>query len=368
MGHAGKLSSDPLNTPTELCNSAPSARRLGQSLVICWVQINKLRNRRFALQINVLARPTTRVAKTMGVTMQKLRAKDAGKGGTVSRKRWIGAVLVVATLAACGGNRNSGRVGGSFLNPQEIPLETYSAEQIFERGEYELNRKQAGEAAFYFSEIERLYPYSDWARRALIMQAFAYHRDKDYPNSRSAAQRFIDFYPDDDDAAYAQYLLALSYYDQIDEVGRDQGLTFQALQSLREVIEVYPDSEYAKSAILKFDLAFDHLAGKEMEIGRYYLRRDHYTAAINRFRVVVEDFQTTTHTAEALHRLVESYLSLGLNHEAQTAAAILGHNFQSTEWYEDSYKLLTGKGLEPAFFKDNWLAALYRQTIKGEWL
>ncbi len=288
--------------------------------------------------------------------------------GMGSAARVIGAVLLVGTLAACGGDRNAGRVTGSFFNPEEIPLETYSAEQIFERGEYELNRRQAGEAAFYFSEIERLYPYSDWARRALIMQAFSYHRDKDYPNSRSSAQRFIDFYPDDDDAAYAQYLLALSYYDQIDEVGRDQGLTFQALQSLRDVIENYPDSEYAKSAILKFDLAFDHLAAKEMEIGRYYLRRDHHTAAINRFRVVVEDFQTTTHTAEALHRLVEGYLSLGLVQEAQTAGAILGHNFQATDWYEDSYRLLTGRGLEPAFFGDNWLAALYRQTIKGEWL
>ncbi len=287
---------------------------------------------------------------------------------TRSAARMTALVLVVASLAACGGNRNAGRVTGSLFNPQEIPFETYTAEQIFERGEYELSRSQADEAAFYFSEIERLYPYSDWARRALIMQAFSYHSDKDYPNSRAAAQRFIDFYPDDDDAVYAQYLLALSYYDQIDEVGRDQGLTFQALQSLRAVIENYPDSEYANAAILKFDLAFDHLAGKEMEIGRYYLRRDHYTAAINRFRVVVENFQTTSHTAEALHRLVEAYLSLGLNKEAQTAGAILGHNFQSTEWYEDSYKLLTGKGLEPAFFKDNWLGAIYRQTIKGEWL
>jgi len=277
-------------------------------------------------------------------------------------------VLLAAGLAACGGSRDTGRVTGSFFNPQEIPLETYTPEQIFERGEYELNRRQPDEAAFYFSEIERLYPYSDWARRALIMQAFAYHQDQDYENSRSSAQRFIDFYPDDDDAAYAQYLLALSYYDQIDEVGRDQGLTFQALQSLRDVIENYPDSEYADSAILKFDLAFDHLAGKEMEIGRYYLRRDHYTAAINRFRVVVEDFQTTTHTAEALHRLVEGYLSLGLTNEAQTAAAILGHNYRSSEWYQDSYALLTGQGLEPAFYSNNWLAALYRQTIKGEWL
>ncbi|NNE52683.1 MAG: outer membrane protein assembly factor BamD [Sulfitobacter sp.] len=282
--------------------------------------------------------------------------------------KWLVCAMLLVALAACGGNRNAGRVTGSFFNPQEIPLETYTPEQIFERGEYELNRRQPDDAAFYFSEIERLYPYSDWARRALIMQAFAYHQDQDYENSRSSAQRFIDFYPDDDDAAYAQYLLALSYYDQIDEVGRDQGLTFQALQSLRDVIENYPDSEYADSAILKFDLAFDHLAGKEMEIGRYYLRRDHYTAAINRFRVVVEEFQTTTHTAEALHRLVEAYLSLGLNTEAQTAGAILGHNYQGSEWYEDSYRLLTGKGLEPAFFSDNWLGAIYRQTIKGEWI
>ncbi|MGJ8544988.1 MAG: outer membrane protein assembly factor BamD [Sulfitobacter sp.] len=285
----------------------------------------------------------------------------------VRNKRLIGSVMLVAALSACGG-QNPGRSDGSFFNPQEIPLETYSAEQIFERGEYELERKRPDDAATYFAEIERLYPYSEWAKRALIMQAFSYHQDADYPNSRSAAQRFIDFYPDDDDAAYAAYLLALSYYDQIDEVGRDQGLTFQALQSLRTVIEVYPDSEYARSAILKFDLAFDHLAGKEMEIGRYYLRRDHYPAAINRFRVVVEDFQTTTHTPEALHRLVEAYLSLGLTNEAQTAGAILGHNYRSTQWYEDSYKLLTGRGLEPRSLGDNWLSAIYRQTIKGDWL
>ncbi|MEM9551808.1 MAG: outer membrane protein assembly factor BamD, partial [Pseudomonadota bacterium] len=238
----------------------------------------------------------------------------------------------------------------------------------FERGEFEISRGREDQAAFYFSEVERLYPYSTWAKRALIMQAFSYHLDRDYPNSRAAAQRYIDFYPADEDAAYAQYLLALSYYDQIDEVGRDQGLTFQALQALRTVIEVYPESEYANSAILKFDLAFDHLASKEMEIGRYYLRRGHYTAAINRFRVVVEDFQTTTHTPEALHRLVEAYLSLGLNNEAQTAGAILGFNYQSTDWYEDSYALLTRQGLEARSRGNNWLSQIYRQSIQGRWL
>lgn len=274
--------------------------------------------------------------------------------------KFSGAVAVSAVLAlsACGG----------FDPRSQGALDSYSAEEIFERGEFELNRGRADDAAFYFTEIERLYPYSELAKRALIMAAFSYHQDGDYPNSRAAAQRFLDFYPADDDAAYAQYLLALSYYDQIDEIGRDQGLTFQALQALRVVIERYPDSEYARAAILKFDLAFDHLAAKEMEIGRYYLRRGHFAAAVNRFRVVVEEFQTTSHTPEALHRLVEAYLSLGLVDEAQTAGAILGYNYQDTEWYADSYALLTGEGLEARAQGDNWLAAIYRQVVRGEWL
>ncbi len=274
------------------------------------------------------------------------------------RGRLLTAALAVAALSACG-------VLESTNTP---PLEQYTASEIFERGEFELERDRPDDAAFFFGEIERLYPYSGLAKRALIMQAFAYHRDRDYANSRASAQRYIDFYPTDEDAAYAQYLLALSYYDQIDEVGRDQGLTFQALQALRTVIERYPESEYARSSILKFDLAFDHLAGKEMEIGRYYLKRDHFAAAVNRFRVVVEDFQTTTHTPEALHRLVEAYLSLGLTDEAQTAGAILGHNYQGTEWYQDSFALLTGQGLEPRAIGNNWLAAIYRQVVRGEWL
>ncbi|TNJ42666.1 outer membrane protein assembly factor BamD [Phaeobacter sp. B1627] len=281
--------------------------------------------------------------------------------GIRAAAKGIGAVVLMATLAACGGADGDARRAAQ-------DLEVFSPAQIYERGEFELARNRADDAAFFFSEVERLYPYSEWAKQALIMQAFTFHQSKDYENSRSSAQRYIDFYPTDEDAAYAQYLLALSYYDQIDEVGRDQGLTFQALQALRTVIEVYPDSEYATSAILKFDLAFNHLAGKEMEIGRYYLKKQHYTAAINRFRVVVEDFQTTSHTAEALHRLVEAYLSLGLTDEAQSAGAILGHNFQSTDWYEDSYRLLTSQGLKLKDRGNNWLATIYRQSIKGAWL
>ncbi|MCL4189410.1 MAG: outer membrane protein assembly factor BamD [Rhodobacteraceae bacterium] len=260
-------------------------------------------------------------------------------------------------------------VAGCSSTPREPPLDSFTAEEIFRRGEWELeNERRGGEATRYFSEVERLYPYSEWAKRALIMQAYAHHKARNYEEARAAAQRFIDFYPADEDAAYAQYLLALSYYDQIDAIGRDQGLTFQALQALREVIERYPESEYARSAILKFDLAFDHLAAKEMEIGRFYLRRGHHAAAINRFRVVVQDFQTTTHTPEALHRLVEAYLSLGLTDEAQTAGAILGYNFQGNPFYEDSFRLLTGQGLEPEPRGSGWLMDIYRQVIRGQWL
>ena len=270
----------------------------------------------------------------------------------------VAAVLSAGLLAGCGGTSNTTE---SFEN--------FTAEEIYKRGEYELeNNRKPDNAVYYFSEIERLYPYSEWAKRALIMQAYGYHKAKKYEDARGAAQRFIDTYPGDDDAAYAKYLLALSYYDQIDEIGRDQGLTFQALQALREVIEEYPDSEYARSSILKFDLAFDHLAAKEMEIGRYYLKRGHYTAAINRFRVVVEDFQTTTHTPEALMRLVEAYLALGLVDEAQTAGAILGYNFQSSPFYQDAYDQLRGRGLTATVQGNSWLTNVYRQMVRVKWL
>ncbi len=250
----------------------------------------------------------------------------------------------------------------------EIPLESRSAKDIFLTAEALLADNRPIEAAGLFDEIERLYPYSPWAKRAMMMSAFAYYEAGVFDASRTAASRYLDFFPADEDAAYAQYLIALSHYDQIVDVGRDQGTTFDALQELRETIERYPDSEYTKSAELKFDLALDHLAGKEMEIGRYYLKRGHYTAAINRFRVVVEDFQTTSHTAEALHRLVESYLSLGLTDEAETAGAILGHNYQATEWYGDSFALLTGQDLELRDRGTGWLSRIYRQVIQGKWL
>jgi outer membrane protein assembly factor BamD len=277
--------------------------------------------------------------------------------GVIPGARLIGAALLVASLASCGGGT------------KDVPLDSYTAEEIYKQGELSLETsRRPKESIRYFQEVERLYPYSEWAKRALIMQAFTHHKAKEYEEARAAAQRFLDFYPGDEDAGYAQYLMALSYYDQIDEVGRDQGLTYQALQGMRAVIENYPDSEYARTAAMKFELAFDHLAAKEMEIGRYYLKRGNQTAAINRFRVVVQDFQTTTHTAEALHRLVEAYLALGLTAEAQTAGAILGYNYQSSPFYDDSFRLLKGRGLNAEVTGDSWLSAIYRQMVRGEWL
>ena len=274
--------------------------------------------------------------------------------------RMLGMVVLVASLAACSQKKQN----------DTAALDSLTAEQLYKRGELALQVKRGKneDALADFEAVERLYPYSEWAKRALIMQAFTQHKNKKYEEARVAAQRYLDFYPGDEDAAYASYLLALSYYDQIDEVGRDQGLTYQALQALRVVIEQYPDSEYANSAVLKFDMAFDHLAGKEMEIGRYYLKRGNYTAAINRFRIVVQDYQTTSHTAEALERLVEAYLALGLANEAQTAGAILGYNYQSSPFYQDAFNQLKAAGLAPEAAGTNWLSTVYRQMIKGEWM
>jgi outer membrane protein assembly factor BamD len=278
--------------------------------------------------------------------------------GRSGAARGLGMALIMVALTAC-----------SPPASKTVPIENLTAEQIYKQGELALDGKNDAKAALvYFQDVERLYPYTEWAKRALIMQAFSLHKTKNYEESRAAAQRYVDFYPAGEDVAYAQYLLALSYYDQIDEVGRDQGLTFQALQALRVVIEQYPNSDYAKSAMLKFDLAFDHLAGKEMEIGRFYLKEGHYAAALNRFRTVVQDYQTTTQTAEALERLVECYLALGLPAEAQTAGAILGYNYKASPFYQDAFTLLKQQGLSPEAKGTGFLATIYRQMIKGQWL
>ena len=288
-----------------------------------------------------------------------------GVAGLASRGLALAAAVLLLALGPAGCSRLPAWMPGG--GPPEVPIEDRTAQEIYLGAEALLNQGKPREAGQQFSEVERLYPYSDWAKRAMLMSAFAYHEGAQYAESRAAAQRYLEFFPADVDAPYAQFLIALSYYDQIVDIGRDQSDAFDALQEMRDIIERYPDSEYAKSAQMKFELALDHLAGKEMEIGRYYLARGYYTAAINRFRVVVEDYQTTTQTPEALHRLVECYLSLGLTKEAQTAAAILGYNFQGSSWYRDSYALLSGRGLKPENTGDSWLNQTYRQVVQGKW-
>ena len=249
-----------------------------------------------------------------------------------------------------------------------IVLEDKAAEEIFNSGEREILRKRYSDAAEKFTEVERLYPYSDWAKRALIMQVYSYHKDQSYDNVVSAANRFIEFHPYDKDVPYAYYLIGLSYYDRVLAIGRDQELAKEALKVFNLIKEEYPESEYASNSEIKFNFLMDHLATKEMEVGRYYLKRSHYAPAINRFRGVIEEFSTTSQVPEALHRLVEAYLSLGLMNEAQTAGAILGYNYKSSDWYERSFELLSSKGLKPKSSGNSWLNKVYRQVVKGQWL
>ena len=203
-----------------------------------------------------------------------------------------------------------------------------------------LDKGQYEDAAKLFDEVERQHPYSVWARRAQLMSAFSYYMAQKYPEAVSSAQRFLTIHPGNKDAAYAHYLLAMSHYQQIADVTRDQASTQNASNAFGELIRRYPDSRYASDARLKLDLINDHLAGKEMEIGRYYQRSGKWLAATTRFRKVVEQYQTTAHTPEALERLVECYLALGIPQEAQKSAAVLGRNYPGSEWYQRAYKLV----------------------------
>ena len=260
-------------------------------------------------------------------------------------------------------------ISGCVNTDEDIVLEDLSASEIFINAEKAWRNGDNEKAAELFLEIERIYPYSALAKQALLNNAIVLQSEKDYEGSRLSANRFITFYPADKNTPHAYYLLALSYYDQIDEIGRDQANTYEALKLFRIIIERYPESEFASASSLKKNLAFDHLAAKEMEVGRYYLKNSHYIAAINRFETVVKEYPTTSHTPEALHRLVEAYLSLGLEGDATVAAAILGHNFKSSLWYQESYNLLGNEDINTNLtgFR-GWLGDIYRQVIRGEWI
>lgn len=219
-------------------------------------------------------------------------------------------------------------------------------EVLYNLGLDELKRERFTLAAAVFDEVERQHPYSAWARQSQLMSAYAYYEGNDYDEAILAAERFLSLHPGNASAPYAYYLIALCHFEQIGDVARDQRKAEQAYQALTEVVRRYPESEYARDATSKIQWVRDHLAGKEMEIGRFYLSRREFLAAILRFETVVNKFETTTHTPEALHRLVEAYTSLGLLNEARANAAVLGHNFPDTKWYRYSYALLEGGDIE----------------------
>jgi outer membrane protein assembly factor BamD len=248
-----------------------------------------------------------------------------------SRKIVLAAALVAA-LGASGCARNQTKADTSYV-ARDVNTLYSSAKQRLDRGQFKL-------AAALFDEVERQHPYSVWARRAQLMSAFSYYMAREYTESTNSAQRFLSIHPGNRDAPYAYYLISLNYYEQITDVTRDQKITQQALDSMGELMRRYPNTRYAADARLKVDLINDHLAGKEMEIGRFYQRRGQWLAAVVRFRTVVDKYDTTSHTPEALQRLTESYLALGIRQEAQRAAAVLGANYPGSEWYKRAFELM----------------------------
>ncbi|HKM86989.1 MAG TPA: outer membrane protein assembly factor BamD [Xanthobacteraceae bacterium] len=252
-------------------------------------------------------------------------------------------------------------IGCSIFNKDDDHIPDDPADKLYNEGLFLLNNKQEYEnAAKKFDEVDRQNPYSDWARKALLMSAYSYYQAQKYDDCVNSAKRYVTLHPSSPDAAYAQYLIGASYYDQILDVTRDQARADKAINALQEVVRKYPDTEYAFSAKKKINLARDQLAGKEMEIGRFYMKKRDFTGAINRFKVVVTQYQTTRHVEEALARLTEAYISLGILDEAQTAAAVLGHNFPDSPWYKDTYNLVKSAGGEPNENKGSWMSRAFK--------
>jgi outer membrane protein assembly factor BamD len=280
--------------------------------------------------------------------MQSRRSSTAARRRATLAHLLLLAVLLVP-LGAC-----------SLFNKDDAVVPDEPPDKLYNEGIFLVDKRQDyKEAAKKFEEVERQHPYSDWARKALIMSAYAHYEARDYDEAVSAARRYVTLHPGSPDAAYAQFLIGSSYFDRIPDVTRDQAGTEKAIAALEEVGRKYPDSEYAQNIKHKLEVARDQLAGKEMETGRYYLDRKEFTGAINRFKIVVTQYQTTRHVEEALERLTECYMALGVVGEAQTAAAVLGHNFPDSRWYADAYRLVKSGGFEPVENKGSWISRAF---------
>ncbi len=262
----------------------------------------------------------------------------------------------LAVLAACQ-SRNK--------RAEDIAYVERPVEQLYNQAARELDQRDFETAIQLFNEVERQHPYSEWARKSMVMSAYTSYQARDYDEAVAAAQRYIGLHPGGTEAAYAYYLVAVSQFDQIVDVGRDQATTELARTSLQDVMRRFPESEYARDARLKMDMVNDQLAGKEMEVGRWYLRSNQTLAAVNRFSTVVKSYETTTHTEEALHRLVEGYLTLGLKDQALAAGATLGYNYPNGDWYKMSYRLLTNEGIDVEALDEKTRRTLIQRVLPG---
>lgn len=250
--------------------------------------------------------------------------------------------VVILTLCAAVA---LGACGSSSKKKEKFAYVERPVEILYQQASRAMERKRYDDAAELFGEVERQHPYSAWARRAILMKAFAQYQQNDYDEAVTTLDQFISLHPGNKDAPYAYYLKSMCFYERVRDVGRDQDFTNNAVQALNDVVKRFPETEYARDTRLKLDLTFDHLAGKEMYIGRYYQKYGKHIAAINRFKSVVDNYQTTSHTEEALYRLVEAYLQIGVVDEARSAAAVLGANYPGSAWYEDAYDLMRKNGL-----------------------
>ncbi|RBP18214.1 Beta-barrel assembly machine subunit BamD [Roseiarcus fermentans] len=237
------------------------------------------------------------------------------------------------------------------------------ASKTYDQGLEKLANGAPKEAAKKFTDLGKQYPESDWARKGLLMTVYASYEAGEFTDAETSAEKYLKDYPNSPDAAYIAYLQANAYYGQIPDISRDQDAANKALAAFQDILKKYPKSEYVEDAKFKITVCEDQLAGKEMSIGRFYLARHNYTAAINRFRNVLQFYQTTRHAPEALYRLVEAYMGLGITEEAQTAAAVLGHNFPDSQWYKDAYSVLQSHGLSPHEDTGSWMAKIYHVVV-----
>jgi outer membrane protein assembly factor BamD len=296
-------------------------------------------------------------AQRMTLELRKSRLDRLGRQLRLAS----GLVVFALSLSGCG----SASLWDKFVAKDDTFKEE-PADKLYNEGLYLMNQNKDPKAASKkFEEVDRQHPYSDWARKSLLMSAYAFYNAGDFDNCIGAATRYVTLHPGSADAAYAQYLIAASHYDQIPDISRDQGRTEKAIAALEEVVRKYPTSEYATSAKAKLEGARDQLAGKEMNVGRYYMEKRDYTAAINRFKTVVTQYQTTRHVEEALARLTEAYMAIGIVGEAQTAAAVLGHNFPDSKWYKDAYALVKSGGLEPSENKGSYISKAFKKLGLG---